>query len=146
MKIKVWLDEKFKEPEILICAQEKTEAVKELQKKLAEALSVSITGYTLNGAQPILCNDIIRIYSQKDRVFAECRDGIFAVRKKLYELEQILPEDQFVRISRSELVKIHKIKRMDTSLTGTIKMTLSGDVETYVSRRNVTKIKAILGL
>lgn len=146
MKIKVWLDKKFTEPEILICAQEKTPEVKELQRKVAEALNVSITGYTLNGTQLILCNDIIRIYSQEDRVFAECKDGIFTVRKKLYELEQLLPRDQFVRISRAELVNIHKIKRMDTSLTGTIKMILSGDIETYVSRRNVSKIKTILGL
>ncbi len=146
MKIKVWLDEKFKEPEIVICAPKKTAEIKEIQERIAEVLNVSITGYTLNGAQLILCNDIIRIYSQEDHVFAQCRDGIFTIRKKLYELEQLLPENEFVRISRSELVNIHKIKRMDTSLTGTIKMTLSGDIETYVSRRNVTKIKMILGL
>jgi len=35
---------------------------------------------------------------------------------------------------------------LDTSMTGTIHMYLDGEVETYVSRRYVSKIKQVLGM
>ena len=56
-------------------------------------------------------------------------------------MEEKLDKTRFVRISNSEIVNLRKIKRMDTSITGTIKMYLEGEIETYVSRRYVSKIK-----
>ena len=144
MKIKYWIDEKFKEPELLICADQKTKEVEKIREKIAETLSVSIIGYTTSGAELLSCNDIIRIYAEGERVYAECKNGVYTLKKKLYEMEQNLPEEEFVRISRAELVNVHKIKRLYTGMTGTIKMYLQGDIETYVSRRNVGRIKVVL--
>ena len=45
-----------------------------------------------------------------------------------------------------EIVNIKKIKKLDTSLTGTICMYLEGEKMTYVSRRYVSKIKKVLGI
>ena len=67
--------------------------------------------------------------------------------RKLYHtvkeaVEEKLDKTKFVRISNSEIVNLKKIKRLDTSVTGTIKMYLQSDIETYVSRRCISKIKA----
>ena len=62
------------------------------------------------------------------------------------ELEEILDSDSFVRISNSEIVNVRKIIRLDTSITGTIRMYMKGDTQTFVSRRYVSRIKKTLKL
>ena len=62
------------------------------------------------------------------------------------ELEEILDSDSFVRISNSEIVNVKKIIRLDTSITGTIRMYMKGDTQTFVSRRYVSRIKKTLKL
>jgi len=71
---------------------------------------------------------------------------VYSIQEKLYELEERLDEGQFFRISKSEIVNLKKIKRLDLSITGTIKVILSDGTESYTSRRNVTKLKQILGI
>ena len=70
----------------------------------------------------------------------------YQLRLRLYELERRLPGDRFVRVSHSEIVNLRKVTALDLSLTGTIRMTLTGGVTVYVSRRYVKKIREVLGL
>ena len=144
MKIRIWTDERYKEPEIVICADKQTEYINRIKDTIMHALNATITGYSRDVAQTLFCDDIIRIYAEKDRVLAECSSGIYTMKEKLYELEEILDKNCFVRISRSEIINIKQVNKLDTSLTGTIKVYLEGGIITYVSRRNVSKIKNIL--
>lgn len=90
--------------------------------------------------------EVLRFYGADKSVFAQTGTGEYRVRERLYELEEVLDPRQFVRISQSELVNLKKITGLDLSLTGTIKMTLSGGTVCWVSRRNVKNIKKALGL
>ena len=90
--------------------------------------------------------DILRFYTENQKVIAQGTAGIYSIQEKLYELEERLDAEQFFRISKSEIVNLKKIKRLDMSITGTIKVLLSDGTETYTSRRNVTKLKQILGI
>ena len=144
MKIRIWTDQKYKEPEIVICADKQTEYINRIKETILHALNTTITGYSRDVAQTLFCDDIIRIYAEKDRVLAECSSGIYTMKEKLYELEEILDKNCFVRISRSEIINIEQVNKLDTSLTGTIKVYLEGGIITYVSRRNVSKIKNML--
>ena len=146
MKVRIWVDPKYEEPEIVICTDRRTQQTDHIREVIEDALNATVVGYTGQGAQVLACQDIIRIYAEGDRVMAQCPDGIFMLKEKLYELESGLDARKFVRISRSELVNLRKIKRLDTSLTGTIRIYLQGEIETYVSRRNVTRIKKMLGV
>ena len=128
MKIKLLINKKYLEPEIVICNNEK------------------IKCYTDGSIEMVPCDSIVRIYSEKQRVYAETKIEKYILHKRIYELEEELSNKKFVRISNSEIVNIKKIKRLDTSLTGTICMYLDGDKVTYVSRRYVSKIKKVLGI
>ena len=88
--------------------------------------------------------EILSVASDGPKVIVLTYDGRYTMQSKLYELETDLGDVDFVRISRSELINIRKIKSLDLSLTGTIKLVLKNGYETYVSRRNVSKIKEIL--
>ena len=94
----------------------------------------------------VQASDIVRIFAANKQVYVATVAGEYRIKERLYELEEKLDDKVFVRISNSEIVHVKKLVRMDTSLTGTIRMFLQGGMDTYVSRRYVAKIKKALGL
>ena len=72
--------------------------------------------------------------------------GEYTLRLRLYEMEQRLDSNFFVRISNSDIINLRKVKGFDLSFAGTICVTLSNGTVTYVSRRFVAKIKQLLGI
>ena len=141
MKISLKINEKFTVPEIHICSCENTAEVRKLYHTVKEAVEENLIAYQEKEAVSIRCMDVIRVFSANKAVYLETADGQFKIKERLYEMEEKLDKTKFVRISNSEIVNLRKIKRMDTSMTGTIKMYLQDDIETYVSRRCVSKIK-----
>ena len=79
-------------------------------------------------------------------MFAEKNHGEYMLRLRLYEMEQRLDSNFFVRISNSDIINLRKVKGFDLSFAGTICVTLSNGTVTYVSRRFVAKIKQLLGI
>lgn len=65
---------------------------------------------------------------------------------RLYEIEDVLRKQKFLRISNSEIVNIRKIADIDLSIIGRVCIRLSGDICVYVSRRYIPKIKKSLGI
>lgn len=145
MKISFHIHEKYKEPEIVICGAEKNRELTELQRMIADTVDERMTVYEEGEAVRILQGSVIRFFAQKKHVFAQTEDKTYLVRLKLYELEEVLKK-HFVRISNSEIVNARKILRMDTSMAGTIHMYLQANIETYVSRRYVSRIRQSLEL
>lgn len=146
MKIKIILNKKYTEPEIHICNEEKNEETDRLAQLVSQAVNTTITGYTDHGMELITCESIIRIYTESQRVYAATAEGIYRLHQRLFELEEILDGRSFIRISNSEIVNLRRIKRLDTSVAGTILMYLQADITTFVSRRYVKKIKKALGI
>ena len=90
--------------------------------------------------------DLIRIYANTGKIFAVTDKGEYTVRLRLYELEERLNPHQFVRISNSEIINLKRVNNFDLSFTGTIRVKLSNETVTYVSRRYISKLKKILGI
>lgn len=146
MKIKLFLQKQLEETELHICFREYTKEVKELKETIEQSVNFTVTGYTGQGAELVVAESIVRIFTEGQNVFAATEEKVFRLHQRLYELEEMLRERNFIRISNSEMVNVKKIIRLDTSVTGTIRILLKGDMESYVSRRNVTKIKKALGI
>jgi DNA-binding LytR/AlgR family response regulator len=146
MKIKLIIDKKYTEPEIHICNEEKNKETERLVGIVSEAVNTTITGYTENGVELLASEAIIRIYTENQKIYAATANGTYRLHQRLFELEEALDGRRFTRISNSEIVNLRKIKRLDTSVTGTILMYLQGDNKTFVSRRYVSKIKKVLGI
>lgn len=146
MKIKLEIDEKYKSPEIHICSDADNLETRQLYKVVHEAFEKNITAYDENESHIIRHSDIVRIFSQNKNVYLMTESKQYRLKERLYEMESILDGEWFVRISNSEIVNVRKIEKMDTSFAGTIKMNLKGGMETFVSRRYLTKIKRALGI
>ena len=147
MRVRVRIDKSFDTVEIQVCSNELTPQVKQLVEDISGFVNEGISGTDFRGEKVMLpLKDILRFYTENQKVIAQDVAGIYNIQEKLYELEERLDEGQFFRISKSEIVNLQKIKRLDMSITGTIKVILTNGTETYTSRRNVTKLKQRLGI
>lgn len=144
MKIALDINEKYKKTEIHICCSEDNLENRQIYKTVKDAFEKNITAYDDNEPVMVRHGEIVRIFTQNKNVYLMTENKQYRLRERLYELEEILDYELFVRISNSEIVNVKKIIRMDTSLTGTILMYMKGNTQTFVSRRYVSKIKKAL--
>lgn len=134
------------EPKIVILAGEETPALRRLAQELAGLALDPVPVWAGERAMRMPQEEFLRFYTDGKGVSAQTAQECYAVRLRLYELEERLDNRRFVRISNSEIVNLDKVTALDLSLAGTIRMTLDGRVTAYVSRRYVKKIKETLDL
>ena len=147
MDVEWKLDPNRREPKVIILAGEITPELEELARQLAGLSLAPLTVWHGDRALLIEQRDFLRFYADGRGISAQTvQKEAYAVRLRLYELEERLDRRRFVRISNSEIVNLEHVTALDLSLTGTIRMTLGHSVNTYVSRRYVKKIKEALGL
>ena len=145
MEVEVRIEPERTAVRVVIHAPARTEEVERLLARLSEQED-SLLGFRGTKAVTLAPEAVLRFYGEDKEVRAQTAEGVYTVRHRLYELEERLDRQQFVRISHSEIVNLRRVTALDLGLTGTIRMILSGGVVTYVSRRYVKKIKEVLGL
>ena len=146
MQIDIKIDDNYKELKVIILTDKMNDEVNLIVQKLSEENPYIIAGFRDNLLEILEESDIIRIYSSGGKIYADTTKGEYLLKLRLYELEERLDGNFFVRISNSEIINLKKVKEFDLSFTGTICVRLSKDIVTYVSRRYVSKIKKILGI
>ena len=146
MQVEIRIDSACPEPKVVILTAAVTEEVNELVKKLSADAPHVISGMKDGKVEVLEPADLIRVYTRAGKIYAVTEKGEYVLRLRLYEVEQRLNPHQFVRISNSEIINLKKIDYFDLSFTGTICVKLRGGTVTYISRRYVPKVKAILGI
>ena len=133
-------------PKITVTAATLTDEVRDLLLRLEHGRPTGITATKGNQIVLLAPEQILRFFADGKTVSVQTTQDVFTVRERLYELEELLDPHKFVRISHSEIVNLSHITALDLSLSGTIRMTLNGDVTCFVSRRSLKKIKQALNL
>jgi len=146
MQIEIKIDENCRESKIIVVTDKMTSEINEIIKRISGEQPKIIVGFKDGVAKVLEPSDVYRFFALSGNVFAETNRGEFIVRMRLYELEEILEDSYFVRISNSEIINLKKVKGFDLRFTGTICVTLLNGTVTYVSRRFVSKIKKLLGI
>lgn len=146
MQIEFKHDPEQIEPKLTITAADLTDEIADLLRRLEHGQPGAVTAFQDERVFLLRPEDILRFYAEDKGVRARTAENVYAVRERLYELEEQLDPRSFVRISHSEIVNLRKVTDLDLTLSGTIKMTLADGTACYVSRRYVKKIKTALGL
>lgn len=89
-------------------------------------------------------NDISEFYTLGKNVFLKQNNIEYETTHRLYELEEILPKDKFIRISHSTIVNKDKIAYFDTNIIGEILVKMKDGSENYVSKRRIKEISKII--
>ncbi len=146
MQVEIKIDSSYTEPKILILTASMSEEINSIVKKLSEDVPQVISGIKDDKIEVLDPAKLIRIYANNGKVFAAAENREYILRLRLYEIEDRLSPNQFIRISNSEIINLTHVQNFDLSFTGTICVKLSDGTITYVSRRYVSRIKKILGM
>ncbi len=146
MEIKIEIDEVCTESEVTIRTSCMTEEIHELIQRMSSSKQNLLAGFSEDIVYLLDPVDVVRFYALEQKVFAQTVDAEFVIRLRLYELEGRLDNKLFLRISNSEIVNLKHIAKLDLSFSGTICMTLTNGENVFASRRNVARIKRVLGI
>ena len=145
MKVELRLEPKEQEVTVVVRAPALTPEVETLLERLKG--HQQLVGFAPDGtAVPLEIRDILRLYGEDNGDLAQTADGVYTVRRRLYELSGELEQWRFARISHSEIVNLGQVKALDLTLTGTIRIHLTDGTVCYASRRYVKRIKEVLGI
>ncbi len=140
------INENHKELNILLSKDTLDEEVTTILNKLSNSNPENILCYIEKDIFPVNVKEIYRIYTKNNKVYLKTKDTEYLVKHRLYELESMLDEKIFLRISNCDIVNMKKIKKLDLSITGTIKVYFTNNDFTFVSRRYISKVKDFLNL
>ena len=85
--------------------------------------------------------DIFYVESVDDRTFIYLSSDCYETVHKLYELEEILNERRFIRISKSVIVNLLKIECVKPALNGRYLCHLTNGEDVIISRKYVHEFK-----
>ena len=85
--------------------------------------------------------DIFYVESVDDRTFIYLSSDCYETAHKLYELEEILNERRFIRISKSVIVNLLKIECVKPALNGRYLCHLKNGEDVIISRKYVPEFK-----
>jgi DNA-binding LytR/AlgR family response regulator len=115
--------------------------------ELATYLQSRISFETINGWTMIFAKSIMYIESFGEEIFMHLdHKETIQVKHPLYELEQMLSKFHVVRIGKSFLVNLMKIKLIETTLNAKLELTLIDGSKLEVSRSYVKRFKDALGI
>ena len=146
MKVEVNIDKNCKETKIIIHTQDINDKIIKLIENLHNKEMEELNGFKNDEMYLLNQNNIESIYTEDGKVFARENGNKYLIKKRLYELEEILNPDKFVRISYSEIVNMKKVQKMNFKFSGTINLYFTNEEKTYVSRRYLKKIKEYIGI
>lgn len=144
MEVEIKLDPNCTQPKVIIYTNEITQEINDLAKSLSGVEYSSLAGYKSGEILLIRPDDIIRIYSQGQKVLAQLEKDTVQLKYRLYELENRLAGTSFMRISNSEIVNFKKVVSLDMNMSGTISLKYKSGEKSFVSRRYIEKIKRYL--
>ena len=136
MKIRVELDNKIEENEVIIKCNELNEEVKNIQIVLGEMLSQKkhMTFYKGETEYYLSLEEILFFETEESGICAHTIDNIYSVKYKLYELEELLP-GYFMRVSKSTILNTNHIYSITRSLSSSSRVEFQNThKQVYVSR------------
>ena len=144
MKVVFNIISKNEEESAVINAAELTDSIKTAISLLENGEAV-IVGYKDGEKCSLSVSRIYYIESVDDKSFVYTKNDCYEVRYKLYELEDTL-DRRFLRVSKSMICNIRKIRSVKASENARMKATLLNDETIMISRNYVKDLKKRLGL
>lgn len=133
----------LEKPNVTISYSEMTESIKR------------VADFVRSVDQTILCkkdseecvlpvSDIFYVESVDKKGFIYGETEVFQSNYKLYEMEEMLPEGTFVRVSKSTILNIEKLTGVKTMVNSKLEAILSNGERICVTRKYLKNIKEAL--
>ena len=145
MKISININENITDTEIVINSNSLTPEIERIiaaLRMLDSQITVSKNGesYILDAAK------IAYIESVDRKTFVYTEQDCFEMKLRLYEIEEMLCNSGFLRISKACLVNLKYIRSLKAELDRKIRLTLENGEQIIVSRQYADELKHRLGV
>lgn len=127
---------------VVVCAHRRSELVEQIEALVTKGTEENqLTGYTEDDMRLLSFSEIQCILVEDGCTMAVVdKDEKYRLKKRLYELEEMLPES-FIRISKSALVNEKHLVRFTAGFSGAVDAVLRCGWKESVSRRCFAEIK-----
>lgn len=143
MRVEIEKIEKERPESVKLMIHEETESI----KRLAEFIEhenfrhMLLTCSKEDDICQVKCRDIYYIESLMEIQYIHTREDIYTTRRRLYELEGLLPPE-FVRASKSVLLNMAKVEFYKPISGGIMMAEFENGDSTYISRKYLKGLRA----
>ena len=109
-----------------------------------ESRQGQLTGTADERQYEIAVSDVFYIESVDNRNFIYTKDKVYETRQKLYELEDMLIEKHFLRVSKSTLLNLMKVSSIKPALNSRFTAVLFSGEQIVITRKYVPELKKAL--
>ncbi|MGE7692523.1 LytTR family DNA-binding domain-containing protein [Lysinibacillus sp. NPDC094177] len=145
MKISIEKISQELEEEIIIRCHEVDDEIYDIIDKL-KTENLILLGHQNESIHRINLGDIYYFEAVEGKVFMYCKDNVFEVKQKLYELEELCTGKNCFRASKSTILNITKISSVYPTISGRFEAVLDNGERAVISRQYVPILKNMLGL
>ena len=145
MKITINIVPERDDPEITVSCSRLTPEIEKIiasLRMLENRLTVRADG-AIHILDPF---DALYMESVERRTFVYTKGGVYETDLRLYELEEKLSDRYFLRVSKSCIVNLKKIKSLKTDLDRRIRITLDNGEQIIASRTYADELRKKLGV
>lgn len=107
---------------------------------------IYITGYNELGQKSVECRNVQYVIVEQEDVYAVLHDTKLIVKQKLYELEDLLQDKDFIRVSKYCLVNIAKIDYIRSMMNSKLDLLMKNGDHCEVNRSYLKDFKSALDL
>lgn len=143
MEIKVLKIAKGQPEQMEIRCYEITEEIREIVT-FVKTRQGRLTGIQEERQFEIPVPEVCYIEAVDNKVFLYTQKQVYETRQRLYELEELLKEKYFLRVSKSVLLNLMKVQAIKPALNGRFAAVLRSGEEIIISRKYVPELKAAL--
>ena len=143
MKVRIERIGKEDEELVLIRCREITEEVREIET-FVKSRQGSISGASDAKRYEIAVTDVCYIESVDGKTFLYTKDRVYETAHRIYELEELLKNKHFLRISKPMLVNLLKIRSIQPAMGGRFAAELVSGEKVIISRNYVKALKSAL--
>jgi DNA-binding LytR/AlgR family response regulator len=145
MKIEIDIDEKYTDTKVLIKANKLDSEVEKLVAMM-RMVNMQIGVHKNDETYLLDVGKILYIETVERKTFVYTSEETYESDLKLYEIEQELVKQDFIRISKQSIVNIRMIKSLKSDINRKIRITLRNDEQIVVSRMYSDELRRKLGL
>ena len=103
-----------------------------------------LTGTADERQYEVAVSDVFYIESVDNRNFIYTKDKVYETRQKLYELEEMLKDKHFLRVSKSTLLNLMKVSAIKPALNSRFTAELFSGEQVVITRKYVPELKKAL--
>ncbi|CDQ41080.1 MULTISPECIES: LytTR family DNA-binding domain-containing protein [Virgibacillus] len=141
MKVNIDIDDQYEETSITIQTQKWTDELEEIIRYINNKKQARLFG--VDADQTIILNpkEIDYIYAEKRKIFAALHNQRIEIKMKLYEIEELLLPQHFMRFSKSVIGNLNNIQCFELSFNGNLCVYFHSGNKEYITRKYATSIK-----